>query len=151
MMGSVRARLLLMVGVVIGFTTPLASVRLLTAHRDAQWLKSGLSVYEISEWRDHDFSDVDDAIGWRNARFKAPGALIWREEGWSDAAEASRWRDADFSAREAKRWRQQGFEAWDARPWRDAGFLAEDARRWMDSGAGPTDAASRRKRGEDPR
>ena len=144
------AQLLIVTGLVTSFAVPWLIARALADHRDRQWIASGLSAYEIDEWRENGFNDVSDAIRWRNARFKAPGALLWKEEGWDDANEAVLWHEVDFGAREAKRWREQGFGAPDARIWRDAGFLPQDARRWKDAGVSPSDAAMKRKKGQEP-
>lgn len=146
-----RAQLLIVAGLGLAFATPYLAVSTLGAQRNRQWMKSGLSAYEIDEWRENGFGDVSEAIKWRNARFKAPGALLWKEEGWDAADDARGWSEADFGAREAKRWREQGFVAWEAGPWRDAGFLPQDARRWKNAGASPSAAAMKRKRGEEPR
>jgi hypothetical protein len=148
--GPFRGRGLLIAGVAFAFAAPYFMVSAVDAYRDAQWTASGLSPYEIGEWREHGFASVADAVSWRNARFKAPGAVLWKEEGWRDADQAAGWRDQDFGAREARRWRDLGFDAWQARPWRDAGFLAEDARPWRDAGVAPAVAAMKRKKGEEP-
>ena len=147
---SWRAQLLIVAGLGLAFAMPYLIVNTLAAQRDRQWTASGLSAYEIGEWRENGFSDVGDAIRWRNARFKAPGALLWKEEGWTDADEARRWYEADFGASEAKQWRAQGFAVWEARPWHDEGFLPQDARRWKDAGVNPSGAAMKRKKGEEP-
>jgi hypothetical protein len=146
-----RGQLLIVAGLVAAFAVPYLAAATFAGYRQRQWTQSGLSAYEIDEWRDNGFDDASDAIRWRNARFKAPGALLWTQEGWDDAEEAARWKEADFGSREAKRWRAQGFAAWEAQPWRDAGFLAEDGRRWKDAGVSASEAAVRRKRGDDPR
>jgi len=123
-----RSQLVIVAGLVAAFALPWLVARTFAGHRDRQWVASGLSAYEINEWRENGFADPSDAIGWRNARFRAPGALLWKEEGWDDASEAVRWHEADFGAREARRWRALRFDAVDARAWRDAGFLPADAR-----------------------
>ena len=144
-----QAQLLIAAGLVISFAVPYSVVNTLAARRDSQWLRSGLSVDEIREWRENGFGDVDEAIRWRNGRFKPPGARLWKDEGF-DASAAIGWNDADFYPREARRWRELGFEPWEALPWLNEDFLPQDARRWKDAGVSPTDAAARRKKGEDP-
>jgi hypothetical protein len=133
------------------FVIPYGAARLWSESRDTRWLTSGLTVAEINEWRESGFTEPADAIRWRNARFKGPGARLWTEEGWRDAADAARWFEADFGAREATRWRDLGFAAHEARPWREAGFLPADARQWKDAQVEPADAAIRRRNGRDPR
>lgn len=150
-LGAWRAQLLIVGGLAFSFALPYWIAVALAAQSDRQWAASGLSRHEVGEWRGNGFADVGDAIRWRNARFKAPGAVLWKEEGWDDAAEARRWHEADFGAREARRWRDEGFVAPDARLWAEAGFLPQDARRWVLAGSRPADAAMKRKRGEQPR
>ncbi len=144
-----QAQLLIVAGLALAFAIPYFIASAMAARRDSQWMKSGLSVYEIGEWRENGFADVGEAVRWRTERFKAPGALLWKEEGF-DAAAARGWNDASFGPREATRWREQGFAAWESAPWRDAGFLPQDARSWKNAGVSPSDAAARRKKGEDP-
>jgi hypothetical protein len=149
-LGSWRAQILIVAGLAMSFAIPYLIVNLLARQREAQWMATGLSVYEMNQWRENGFNDPSDALRWRNARFKAPGALIWKRDGWDDAQEAALWHEADFFTREAKRWRGQGFGAADAWSWREAGFLPEDARRWKDAGTSPSDAATKRKMGREP-
>ncbi len=108
------ARIVFVACAVISFGLPYFVVSAVSAHRDRQWQGSGLSVYEIEEWRENGFTDPIDAIQWRNARFHAPGAHIWRDEGWRDGAEAARWRDAGFGAHEARRLSRSGMTAAEA-------------------------------------
>ena len=145
-----QAQALLAVCLGLAFIGPYLFVNVLAAHRDRQWMQSGLSLHEIGEWRDDGFTDVREAVRWRNARFKPPGARLWRNEGIGPE-EALGWREAEFAPREAARWRAQGFAAREAEPWRVEGFLPEDAKGWRAAGVAPADAATKRKRGDRPR
>ncbi len=128
-----RGRLRFAACALAAFAVPYLLVVLISAHRDGEWKGSGLSEYEIDDWRENGFSDAADAIHWRNARFQPAGARIWKDEGWQRAGDAAGWRDAEFGAREARRWR-------------DSGFLPNDARRLSETGLTPGEASARRSR-----
>ena len=141
-----KARSVLAISLVLAFAVPYISIKLLFLYQDRQWLRSGLSPYEISRWRDSGISDVHEAVRWRNARFQPPGAKLWKDEG-IDPEAAGRWHDLNFSPREARRWSESGFTPADAAPWRDQGFLYQDAKKWREAGVSAAEAAKKRKRG----
>jgi hypothetical protein len=141
-----KAQCILALCLVLAFALPYTAVRLFALAKDRQWQRSGLSPYEIGNWRDNGIYGVDEAIRWRNSRFQPPGAKLWRDEGIEPEA-ACRWNDRGFGPREAKRWIEHGFTSEEAAPWRDGGFLYQDAKKWRNAGVNAPQALEKRKKG----
>ena len=79
----------------------------------------------------------------------------WEERGFGPD-EPRRWWSHDISSRsEALMWRAAGFSPERAGAWKRMDFVAADARDWAETGfdvrpASPSDAATKRKKGQEP-
>ncbi len=141
-----KAQCILALCLILSFGLPYVGVQLFALAKDRQWQRSGLSPYEIANWRDNGFNDVGEAIRWRNGGFRPPAAKLWKEEDIEPEA-ACGWRDLGFWPREAKRWVEHGFTPAEAAPWRDGGFLCQDAKKWRSAGVNADQAVEKRKKG----
>lgn len=138
-----HAKALLFVCLTISFLVPYAAVSMYQSHIDRKWASSGMSGYEISEWRKVGIDDVDEAVRWRNWAFKPGHASIWRSEGFTPE-EAGPWEKGGFHTGDAKIWGKHGFSAIEAKSWRDNGFYYPEAEEWKSKGVTAEEAAARK-------
>jgi hypothetical protein len=140
---------LLLACLVAAFALPYGLVWIMQTYNDARWAKSGMSLHEIDEWERVGMIDVETAVRWRNANFKAPGASIWIKEGIGPE-DAGQWQAAGFYAHEARAWTDHGFNASEAAEWRENGFYYTEAADWKKTGVSPAQAAARKKKDKKP-
>jgi hypothetical protein len=147
--GVRHAKAILFACVAASFLIPYALVSALQTYNDRQWSKSGMSRYEIDEWRRVGIRDVDEAVKWRNGAFEPGLASIWKEEGFTPE-EAEPWEKGGFHTGEARIWGSHGFTAHEAKSWKDKDFYYPEAMQWRKEGVTPAEAASRKKKGKRP-
>lgn len=134
------ARIIVLACFLASFGAPYAAVSVYERLVEGDWAASGLTRYEIDEFKRVGVSSPEEALRWRAAGFKPPHASLWRDEGFGPEAAAGFY-GGSIHPGEARIWRREGFEPVEAARWKLAGFYYPEALEMKEAGKTPEEAS----------